>query len=189
MVLPPVNCCILKEERRPCVFWVCFFLHNWKGTMCQHHTACELVASTAALSAEEELPSSSPQASLLSLAHFPGSLSVALEGSPASNELSKLWMTARHTKQLFLPAALQGWLPTPNSCSIPSPWCLHGGRARRAGGRAQPCPSLPLCHYRQWEGWIRTGSEQDRFCHKIICLTTKRVIMLSFPVAGYLFKK
>lgn len=110
----------------------------------------------AALSAEQELPSSSPQALLLSLARFPGSLSVALEGSLASNELSKLWMTARHTKQLFLPAPLRGWLPTPNSCSIPSPWCLHG-EGPESGGQGTAVPlsnSLPL--------WAMRGVAQSR---------------------------
>lgn len=119
--------------------------------MCRHRIACEHVASTAALSAKEELPGISPPAWLLNLASFPGSLSVALEGSLASNELSKLWMTARHTKQLLLPAPLGGWLPTPNSCGIPTPWCLHGGRAGSAGARAQPCPALPPRRSRQRE--------------------------------------
>lgn len=188
MVLLHENCCLPKEEQRPYVFWVCFSPHDGKGEMCRHRIACEHVASTAALSAEEELPGSSPQASLLSLVSFLGSLSVALEGSLAPNELSKLWMTARHTKQLLLPAPLRAWLPTPNSCGMPTLWCLHGGRAGSAGARAQPCPVLPPCHYRQREGWLRAGCEQDRFCHKIICLITKEVIMLRFSVARYLFR-
>ena len=93
---------------------------------------------------------------LLSLASFLRSLSEALEGSLASNELSKLWMTARHTKQLLLPAPLGGWLPTPNSCGIPTPWCLHGGTAGSTGGRGTEVPrsaSLPLSA-------LRCGSER-----------------------------
>lgn len=177
-----VNCCILKEEQRPYVFWVCFSPHNSKGEMCRHRIACEHVASTAALSTKEELPGSSPPASLLSLATFLGSLSAALEGSLASNELSKLCMTACHTKQLLLPAPLKGWLPTPNSSSIPTPWCLYGGRAGSTGARVQPGPALPLHHYGQWEGkaWV---------LHKIVCLIAKWVITLSFSVALYLFRK
>lgn len=153
MVFLHVNCCILKEEQRPYVFWVCFSPHNSKGEMCRHRIACEHVASTAALSTEEELPGSSPPASLLSLSSFLGSLSEALEGFLASNELSKLCMTARRTKQLLLPALLKSWLPTPNSSSIPTLWCLHGGRTGSTWARVQPGPTLPLHHYGQWEGW------------------------------------
>lgn len=134
----------------------CSSPHGGKGAMCRHRIPCEHVASTAALRAEEGLPGSSPRASLLSLVRFPGSLSVALEGSLASNELSKLWVTACHTKQLLLPAPLGGWLPTPNSCGIPTPWCLHGGRAGSGGpghGRA-PSASLPL--------WAVRGVAQSR---------------------------
>lgn len=151
-----VNCCIPKEEQRPYVFWVCSSPHGGKGAICRRRIPCEHVASTAALRAEEGLPGSSPRASLLSLVRFPGSLSVALEGSLASNEPSKLWVTACHTKQLLLPAPLGGWLPTPNSCGVPPPWCLHGGRAGSGGPRAQPCPSasLPL--------WAVRGVAQSR---------------------------
>lgn len=159
MVFLHVNCCILKEEQRPYVFWVCFSPHDSKGEMCRHRTACEHVACPAAPSTKEELPGSSPPAPLLSLSSFPGSLSAALEGSLASSELSKLCMTARHTKQLLLPAPLKGWLPTPNSSSVPTLWCLHGGRAGSTGARAQPGPTLPLHHYGQREGQHGFGTK------------------------------
>ena len=160
------------------------FSARWQG----RDVSASYCLQACGISAEEDLPGSSSRASLLSLASFPGSLSVALEGSLASNELSKLWMTACHTKQLLLPAPLRCWLPTPNSCGIPTRWCLHGGRARSAGARAQPCPALPLCHYGQWEGRLRVGCEREGFCHKIVCLITKGVIMLSFSVARYPFR-
>lgn len=95
------------------------------------------MAPAAGVSAEEELPGRSPAAWLLSLASSLGSLSLALEGSLASDELSKLWMTARHTKQLLLAALLGGWFPTTNSCGVPTPRCLQGGRA---GGQGTAVP-------------------------------------------------
>lgn len=169
MVLLHASYCVPKEEQRPYVFWVCFFPHDGKGEMCRHHIACEHVASVAVLSAKEELPGSSLQALLPSLVSFLGSLSVALEGFLASNELSKLWMTACHTKQLFLPAPLRGWPSTPNSCSIPTLWCLHRERVGTMGARAQLYPALPIWHYGQWEGWL---CEWDQVSHKRISLVT-----------------
>lgn len=112
--------------------------------MCQHPLTCERAAPVAGLSTKEELPSRSPPTRLLSLASSQGSLSVALEGALASNELSKLWMTARHTKQLLLAALLRGWFPTTNSCGIPTPWCLQGGRAGGQGTAMPPSASVAL---------------------------------------------
>lgn len=112
MVFLHVNCCILKEEQGPYVFWVCFSPHNSKGEMCRHHIAwtCGIHGcSRHQGGAAWQLPSSlTPEPWI-----FLWSLSAALEDSLASDELSKLCMTAPSHKAAACSHSPQRLAPDP----------------------------------------------------------------------------